>query len=66
MTDIDVKEIVKLAGGPTVVGRHLNIRPTAVSNWQHVPAQHMHRVATLTGLTVQQIRPDLMPEGIDK
>lgn len=59
--NIDVKEIVKAAGGPTALGSKLGIRPSAVSNWPHVPAQHLHRVASITGIAPSDIRPDLMP-----
>jgi DNA-binding transcriptional regulator YdaS (Cro superfamily) len=61
--DIDVKSIVRIAGGATSVGKALGIRASAVSNWRHIPAAHVHKVSALSGISVEQIRPDLMPKA---
>lgn len=53
--------VLDIAGGPTALAGQLGIRPSAVTNWESVPAKHMHRVSAITGIPVSKIRPDLMP-----
>ncbi len=49
------------------IGRHFNIRPAAVSQWQKIPAKRVPGVARLTGIPMHQLRPDLFtaPEAAD-
>jgi hypothetical protein len=56
-----VKEIVKKAGGVQAVAKALDIWPSAVCNWRAIPAKYLPKFRVMTGLSDEQIRPDLMP-----
>lgn len=38
---------------------HLHINPSAIPQWKRVPVHHVHQVAALTGITVEELRPDV-------
>jgi DNA-binding transcriptional regulator YdaS (Cro superfamily) len=56
-----LKTVLEKAGGPTALAKILGIVPSAVTQWTDVPARHLFKVASVTGIPVEQIRPDLMP-----
>lgn len=41
------------------LSRELEISRMAVGQWKRVPAQHVRKVAQLTGISMKRIRPDL-------
>jgi hypothetical protein len=51
--------VLKKAGGPSRVAEHLGVVASAVTQWSRVPARHIHRLETLTGIPAREIRPDL-------
>lgn len=59
--DAPLKRAFELAGGPTAVARHLSIVPSAVTQWERVPARHVGRVGALVGMEPHELRPDLFP-----
>lgn len=61
ITEFDIKSVVKQAGGPTTLGKLLGIGANAVSNWPHVPAKHLHRVAAIIDVPPEKLRSDLFP-----
>lgn len=46
---------------PTELAKSLNVTPSAVTNWEHIPARHLPRVEHLTGIPGHELRPDLYP-----
>lgn len=59
--DSALMQVLKIAGGPSRVARHLGVVPSAVTQWSRVPARHVPRLEALTGLPGRVIRPDLYP-----
>lgn len=57
----ELEAVLEVAGGPTALSKKLGIGASAVTNWRHVPAKHLHKVASITGIPVEKIRADLMP-----
>ncbi len=55
-----LEAVLKKAGGPSALARALGVTPSAVTQWRDVPAKHVYRTATITGIPVQEIRPDLV------
>jgi DNA-binding transcriptional regulator YdaS (Cro superfamily) len=61
-----LQAVLDEAGGPTALAAALGISPSAVTQWTDVPARHLLRVAAITKIRVEKIRPDLVPvEGKD-
>ena len=56
---LSVHDIVRLAGGPKVVARAVNLSPWGVMAWPRVPERHVLTVAELAGLHPHQVRSDL-------
>lgn len=59
-----IKRAVKLAGGPSVLARELNLWPSAVTNWirrGQVPPEYVLAIEGATGgqVTRYQLRPDI-------
>ena len=52
---------VKVAYGPTALGRHLGITSQAISQWPHIPSRHVIKVEEVTGIHRSILRPDLYP-----
>lgn len=61
MVSIDVKSVVRLAGGTVFVARALGLTHSAVSQWRRVPAQHASKVADLAKIKPHDVRPDVFP-----
>ena len=60
-----IREIIKAAGGPVALARHLGISHSSVCEWQQVPAERVPAVSAVTGLARHVIRPDMYeaPDG---
>ena len=56
---MDVKEVIRAAGGPSRLGQAIGRRHVTVLRWRQVPAEHARAVARLAGLHPSQVRPDL-------
>jgi DNA-binding transcriptional regulator YdaS (Cro superfamily) len=61
---IACKQAVKMMGGYTKVARQFGLSPQAVYNWEVVPSKWCSAVASLTGITIFELRPDLF--GFEK
>jgi DNA-binding transcriptional regulator YdaS (Cro superfamily) len=61
---MDIKTLIKKAGGPAAVARVCGITSQAVSQWRRVPPQHCIAIerATSGAVTRSELRPDLWPE----
>lgn len=62
------KAIEKM-GTSSALARALNITPSAVLQWDKIPAERMGEVSRLTGLRPDELRPDIFgaapqPEGV--
>lgn len=44
--------------GVRALARLLGITPAAISQWERVPLERVHDVARVTGIPVNEIRPD--------
>lgn len=65
---MDIRSLVKKAGGPAKVGAILGITSQAVSQWHRVPPEHCIPLerATSGALSRHDLRPDIFgpaPEG---
>ena len=58
---MNVKDIIKAAGGVTSVARTLGIKHPSVCGWRRVPAEHVMAVSRLTGIPPHQLRQDVFP-----
>ena len=58
-----ISKAIKAAGGQTALAGHLNIRQCVVSQWLHggrpVPLDRCPQIAQLTGIPVEELRPDV-------
>lgn len=61
MRDAPLAELMKKAGGPVALARHLGVTHGAVSQWRVVPAKHAQKVSELTGVALHELRPDIFP-----
>ena len=52
-------EIMIMRGLPSIIARACGVAPQAVYQWKKVPIHHVHTVAEVTGLRLDQIRPDI-------
>lgn len=62
MSEMEVRVLVKRAGGPVAVASALGLTHGAVSQWRRVPAQHVLTVSDLSGALPHEIRPDVFPK----
>jgi DNA-binding transcriptional regulator YdaS (Cro superfamily) len=56
---MDVKEIIRLAGGASKLARILGLHHTSVLGWKIVPPKHVPALAALLEVGRHEIRPDL-------
>lgn len=47
------------AGGGSALGRAVGLSRQAISKWQWIPDEYLHRIAFVTGIKIEQLRPDL-------
>ncbi len=55
-----LQKILEAGGGPAEIARRLGIKTASVSEWKKVPAARVFQIAELTGLPVDEIRPDMV------
>jgi DNA-binding transcriptional regulator YdaS (Cro superfamily) len=56
---MDIKSIIRAAGGPTKLAKALGRRHTTILGWKRVPAEHAAAVSCITSIPRHEIRPDL-------
>jgi len=56
---MDTKTVIEKAGGLTKLSSHLNIHHSTVHGWKRVPAHHVLKVSTITGISPHELRPDV-------
>jgi DNA-binding transcriptional regulator YdaS (Cro superfamily) len=56
---MDIAVIIKKAGGASALGRAVGLHHSTILGWKRVPAVRVAQVAHATGLTREQIRPDI-------
>lgn len=59
MRDTGLDEAIKAAGGISQLARRIGISQPSVSNWERVPAERVLVVESVTGVSRDQLRPDL-------
>ena len=62
MMGMDLKDILKAAGGGVSLSIALELSHSTVFGWTRVPSHHVPAVARITGLDRHRIRPDLYEE----
>ena len=55
-----LRRVFAAAGNARKLARKLDIAPSAVAQWKHVPEGQVFKVAELTGIPVRELRPDLV------
>jgi DNA-binding transcriptional regulator YdaS (Cro superfamily) len=60
--DSGLKAAIKSAGGTRRLAALLDISPSAVAQWHHVPAERLIQVETETGVPRHILRPDLFQQ----
>lgn len=58
---MDIRTIIKTAGGPSKVAAALRLTHPTIIGWSRVPAEHAITVSRLTGIPVHELRPDVFP-----
>ena len=62
MRDAGLCHAINAAGGVAQLARKIGIAQPSVSNWNRVPAERVIAVEVATGVSRQQLRPDLYSE----
>jgi Bacterial toxin YdaS len=57
--DATMRKIYAHTGLGFQIARRLELTPQNVSQWKQVPAHHVLAVAAITGMTPEEIRPDV-------
>jgi TorA maturation chaperone TorD len=60
--DPGLNRAIDAAGGVVQLARKIGIAQPSISNWNRVPAERVIAVETATGVSRQQLRPDLYSE----
>jgi DNA-binding transcriptional regulator YdaS (Cro superfamily) len=56
---MDIKDIIKVAGGPAALARALGCSHAAVCRWPRVPVARAADVEQITGIPRHVLRPDV-------
>jgi DNA-binding transcriptional regulator YdaS (Cro superfamily) len=56
---MEITEIIRRAGGVSLVAKTIGRHHSSVMEWRRVPAEHVLAVAEMSGLTPGEIRPDV-------
>ncbi|MGI3901268.1 MAG: Cro/CI family transcriptional regulator [Janthinobacterium lividum] len=59
MRDAALTSALEKANGPSALARQLGITPTAVIQWERVPAARVLDVERCTGISRNVLRPDI-------
>src|SRR5258708_14279048 len=60
--DPGLNRAIEAAGGVVQLARKMGITQPSISNWNRVPAERVIAVAAATGVSPEQLRPDLFIE----
>lgn len=63
MRDVSLDRAIDAAGGVAQLARKIGIAQPSVSNWKRVPAERVIAVEAATGVSRQELRPDLYAES---
>jgi TorA maturation chaperone TorD len=66
MRDSGLDEAIRAVGGVGALARKIGIAQPSVSNWSRVPAERVHAVEAVTGVSRTVLRPDLFSERPDR
>lgn len=58
---MNIKKVIKKAGGPVRVSKLLGISHQAVGQWKSVPPKWVIKIEELSGIPRTKIRPDIYP-----
>jgi DNA-binding transcriptional regulator YdaS (Cro superfamily) len=58
---VELQEVFKKAGGQVKLARHFNVSRAAICQWRRVPAERCIEVSKLTGIALNELRPDIYP-----
>ena len=64
MRDPGLNRAIDAAGGVVQLARKIGIAQPSISNWNRVPAERVIAVEAATGVSRQQLRPDLYSEPV--
>lgn len=56
---MELKQIIRQAGGPSKIARAIGKTHAAVLKWKRVPAHHAVTVAEMAGVAPIDLRPDV-------
>jgi len=59
MQAMETQKIIQKAGGARKVAEGLGLSTQAVYGWDKIPAVHLHRMAKMSGVAPEKIRPDM-------
>lgn len=62
MRDAGLNSAINAAGGVVQLARKIGVAQPSISNWNKVPAQRVIAVEAATGVSREQLRPDLYSE----
>ena len=54
-----LERAIAAMGSRYALAKALNLSPQAVNQWRHVPLQRVRDVARLTGIELNELRPDI-------
>lgn len=56
-----IERAKRIAGGTTALANKLGISKQAVSMWEKIPAERVIAIEAATGISREELRPDLYP-----
>ena len=54
-----IDKAVRAAGGPTALANALGIKMESIYSWTRIPAERVFGVEAATGISREELRPDL-------
>jgi DNA-binding transcriptional regulator YdaS (Cro superfamily) len=61
-----IERAKRIAGGTTALAVKLGISKQAVSMWKKIPAERVISIEAATGISREELRPDLYPLRADR
>lgn len=65
MCSTALEKAIQVAGSAKALAKTLNLSPMAISHWRvrGIPSRHVIAIEAATGVSRQELRPDLYPSG---